>query len=58
MQKNNNQLFIEIQYANYYEHFKFEKELAQIYGSNDLKRIKLSKESNKILNKIKILQNG
>lgn len=53
----NNKLFIEIQYANYYEHFKFEKELAKIYGADDLKRIKLSEESNKILNKIKILQN-
>ena len=51
-----NNIFIEIHNANYWETMKYEKELAQIYGANHPKRIRLAQESNKILEKIKKLK--
>lgn len=43
---------LEILNANYWENFKFEKDLAQIYPIDHPKRVKLSKECNNILKEI------
>lgn len=50
------EISIEIHNANYWETMKYEKELAQIYGANHPKRLRLAEESNKILEKIKKLK--
>jgi hypothetical protein len=43
----------EILQMSYWEHFKFAKELAQSHPINHPKRLKIEKELNKILQKIK-----
>ena len=49
------QLKKEILLANYWMNVSFEKELAQIYGANHPKRIRIAKESNEIISKIRAL---
>lgn len=44
---------IEILNANYWENFKFAKDLALIYDVNHPKRVKLEKHLNEILDQIK-----
>lgn len=49
---------LEILNGNYLENIKFEKELAQMYGAEHPKRLKLAKECNEILSKLhKLKQN-
>lgn len=49
---------LEILNANYWENFKFEKELALIYPPEHFKRLKMSKECNEILKEVhKIKEN-
>jgi len=54
----NSEIAIAIHNGNYIENLKFEKELAQMYGAEHPKRLRLAEESNKILIKIKQLTNG
>lgn len=46
---------LEILNGNYLENLKFEKELAQMYGANHIKRLKLQEECNKIVKEIQNL---
>lgn len=47
---------LEILNASYWEHFKYAKDLALIYPIDNPKRIKVEKEINLILEKIKQLK--
>ncbi len=48
---------IEILQANYWEHFKFEKELSLILPLDHPKRLLIAKHSSEILSKIHKIQN-